>query len=147
MSGYLFPDLSALCLLAESGRLNELRSSYDSSGRWTAGTAFEVAQSAGRLRVLAEAGVVDWLGEPIEISDPAEVQRVQFLRRAAFGGDVADPLGRLGEAETCHVLSEWGEFAGAIWVTGDALVQRYAQRRGIRTRQVRRAGSRIGPGG
>lgn len=55
------------------------------------------------------------------------------VRRAVFGGTDDEPLKHLGEAQTCHVLRHWPEFAGSEWVTDDREALRYARYQQIRT--------------
>lgn len=74
--------------------------------------------------------------EPIEISDPEEIQQIQLLRRTVFGGLPDDPLSRLGEAETWHVLRKWRAFADSTLITDDPILLRYAQRCRVRVRRV-----------
>ncbi|MHA6622495.1 hypothetical protein [Pseudonocardia sp. DLS-67] len=74
-----------------------------------------------------------WLDEPIEITADAEVQRVNRVRRAVFGGTDDKPLQHLGEAETCVVIKEWAEFAGSWWISDDREALRYARFQGITT--------------
>ncbi|MFQ6228808.1 hypothetical protein [Nocardia sp. NPDC002869] len=136
MSAYLFPDAGVLHRFAISSRLDTLKSFLDGRGRWTAATAFEAARMCGGGAALAAIESAGWMQDPIEISDPEEIQRVQLLRRTVFGGVPDDPLSRLGEAETWHVLSEWTAFADGILVTDDPILLQYAQRCRIRARRV-----------
>lgn len=134
MNAYLFPVSSVLRHFAAAGRLEALRSLLGGRGRWTAATAFEAGWlSSGNMDLESAAG---WLGEPLEISDPAEIRHVQLLRRAVFGGATDDPLSRLGDAETWHVLSEWPSFADGIVVTDDPLLLHFANRRGMRAQRA-----------
>lgn len=67
------------------------------------------------------------MGEPIEVTEESEVQRVNRIRRAVFGGVDDRPLEHLGEAETCFVLKEWSQFAGSWWISDDQEALRYAR--------------------
>ncbi|MCX0274637.1 hypothetical protein NLM24_28900 [Nocardia zapadnayensis] len=134
MSAYLFPDAGVLHRFAASGRLDTLKSFVGGRGRWTAATAFEAGRISGAGAATLEPE--GWMREPIEISAPEEIQRVQLLRRTVFGGIPDDPLSRLGEAETWHVLSKWRAFADSILVTDDPILLRYAQRCRIRARKA-----------
>lgn len=136
MSAYLFPDATVLRSFAVSGRLDSLRSLLKGRGRWTAATAFEAGRIPGGSAAVASIVSEGWLGEPLEIVVPEEIQHVQLLRRAVFGGVPDDPLSRLGEAETWHVLCEWTAFADGILITEDPLLLRYAQRCGIRVQRA-----------
>lgn len=136
MSAYLFPDVTVVRNFAMSGRLDALRSLLHGRGRWTAATAFEAGRTPGASAALASIVAQGWLGEPLEITDPDEIRRVQLLRRAVFGGAFDDPLGRLGEAETWHVLREWDAYADGILVTDDPALLRHAYRCGVRTQRT-----------
>ncbi|MER7449355.1 hypothetical protein ABTW96_03595 [Nocardia beijingensis] len=136
MSAYLFPDVTVLRASAVSGRLDALRSLLDGRGRWTAATALEVGRASDASAALASIAAEGWLGEPLEISDPGEIQHVQLLRRAVFGGEPDDPLSRLSEAETWHVLREWAAYTDAILVSDDLTLLRYAQRCGVRAQRA-----------
>jgi hypothetical protein len=136
VSAYLFPDAMVLGGFAVAGRLGALRSLLDGRGRWTAATAFEAGRMSGGSAAIASVVSEGWMGKPLEICDPGEIQRVQLLRRAVFGGISDDPLARLGEAETWHVLCEWPEFADGILVTDDSILLRYAHRCGVRAQRA-----------
>lgn len=132
MSVNLFPDVAVLRRFVVAGRVDALRLLLDGRGRWTAATAFEAEQmcaGSGALDTLLSKG---WLGEPLEIADPDEIQRVERLRRAVFGGAADDPLARLGEAETWLVLNEWEAYADAILITDDPMLVAHARRCGVR---------------
>ncbi|ADG87118.1 hypothetical protein [Thermobispora bispora] len=67
-------------------------------GRWTEAIAYEVSRSAKvypELNTIASDG---WLGEPIEIDNDDEIEQIERVRRAVFGGTVHEPLKHLGEA-------------------------------------------------
>lgn len=136
MSTYLFPDSVVLRGFAVAGRLDTLKSLLGGRGRWTAATAFEAGRLPDAREGVASVLAEGWLGEPLEISEPEEVRHVQLLRRAVFGGVPDDPLSRLAEAETWHVLSEWPTFADGILVTDDPLLLHYAGRRGVRAQRA-----------
>lgn len=55
------------------------------------------------------------------------------MRRAVFGGTDADPLKHLGEAQTCHVLLNRSDLAGAWWVSDDGEALRYARHQNLNT--------------
>jgi len=133
---FLFPDNTVLCNFASVDRLDLLRTLLAGRGRWTAAIAYEVSRSATSLPVLAGIAGEGWLGEPIEVSRESEVQRVNQIRHAVFGGTDDQPLQHLGEAETCFVLKEWPQFAGSWWISDDQESLRYARFQGITARET-----------
>ncbi|MDX6330749.1 MAG: hypothetical protein QOI83_3132 [Streptomycetaceae bacterium] len=136
MSAWWFPDNTVLCNFAAVHRLDVLEKALDSRGRWTEAVALEAHRSARYLPDLRRVAPGGWLGEPVEISRPADVRRVESIRRAVFGGDHSRPLQHLGEAQTCHIIEQWDEFHGSFWVTDDRDAFEYAVRRGITARQT-----------
>ncbi|MEU8570671.1 hypothetical protein AB0C51_20380 [Streptomyces pathocidini] len=136
MTTWWFPDNTVLCNFAAVERLDVLEKVLDSRGRWTEAVAFEARRSARHLRDLTTVFADGWLGEPVEISRPADVRRVETIRRAVFGGVRGRPLQHLGEAQTCHVIEQWDEFHGAHWISDDRDAFQYARRRGIRALQT-----------
>ena len=107
MTEFLFPDNTVLCNFAAVDRLDLLKAVLGGRGRWTEAVAYEASSSARMLpalRGLAESG---WLDEPIEIVDDSDVQAVERIRRAVFGGTEVKPLQHLGEAQTCRVILNW----------------------------------------
>jgi hypothetical protein len=133
---FLFPDNTVLCNFASVDRLDLLRTVLTGRGRWTAAIAYEVSRSARSLPALAGIAADGWLGEPIEVTQESEVQRVNRIRRAVFGGVNDRPLEHLGEAETCLVLKEWPQFAGSWWISDDREALRFAQFQGITARET-----------
>ena len=133
MSTFLFPDNTVLCNFAAVERLDLLETVLNGRGRWTAAVAFEAGRSARFLPALARIAIKGWLDEPIEITAERDVQRVNRVRRAVFGGTDDEPLKHLGEAETCFVIKEWTEFAGSWWISDDGEAMRYARFQGITT--------------
>jgi hypothetical protein len=77
-----------------------------------------------------------WLQDPIEVVDPQEIQQVERIRRAVFGGAANEPTKHLGEAQTCQVILNWNEFSGSYWITDDRDAQEYARGQGIVTRDT-----------
>ena len=136
MTEYLFPDNTVLCNFAAVGRVSLLESVLRGRGRWTTAVAFEAERSARAIPALGELVRGRCLGDPIEITVEKEVQRVNRVRRVVFGGMDDEPLRHLGEAETCHVLLNWTEFAGSWWISDDAEALRYARHQGITTRET-----------
>ena len=107
MSTFLFPDNTVLCNFAAVERLDLLETVLNGRGRWTAAVAFEAGRSVRFLPALARIAIAGWLDEPVEITAERDVQRVNRVRRAVFGGTDDEPLKHLGEAETCFVIKEW----------------------------------------
>lgn len=136
MTEFLFPDNTVLCNFAAVDRLDLLRSVLDGRGRWTTAVAYEVAQSSRYLPAVAKIATDGWLGEPIEITVESDIQQINRIRRAVFGGTDDEPLKHLGEAETCLVILERGEFAGSWWISDDREALRYAGFRGITSRET-----------
>jgi predicted nucleic acid-binding protein len=136
MTEFLFPDNTVLCNFASVNRLDLLRSVLDGRGRWTGAVAYEASQSARFLPDLSRLATETWLGEPIEIDDEAEALRINFIRRAVFGGSDDEPLKHLGEAETCYVILNKRDFAGSWWISDDRDSLRYARHQGITTRET-----------
>lgn len=136
MNAYLFPDNTVLCNFASVDRLDLFKAVLDGRGRWTAAVAFEAGRSARLLPALTGLTAQGWLGEPIEITADADVQQINRIRRAAFGGTDEEPLKHLGEAETCHVILNFTEFAGSWWISDDHEALRYARLKGITTRET-----------
>ena len=95
--------------------------------------AYETSKSTRFLPALTSLATGGWLEEPIEITADADVQHVNRVRRAVFGGTDDEPLKHLGEAETCFVIKEWAAFAGSWWISDDREALRYARFQGITT--------------
>jgi len=133
VSTFLFPDNTVLCNFAAVDRLDLLQAVLNGRGRWTATVAYEAERSARFLPALASIATEGWLEEPIEIAAEPDVQRVNRVRRAVFGGTDDEPLEHLGEAETCFVIKEWTAFAGSWWISDDREALRYARFQGITT--------------
>ncbi len=133
MTTFLFPDNTVLCNFAAVDRLDLLQVVLNGRGRWTAAVAFEASRSARHHPALAGVPAAGWLDEPIEITAESDVQRVNRVRRAVFGGTDDKPLQHLGEAETCVVIKEWAAFDGSWWISDDREALRYARFQGITT--------------
>jgi hypothetical protein len=136
VTDYLFPDNTVLCNFASIDSLDLLRSFLNGRGRWTAAVAYEASLSARKLTPLYRLPQEGWLGDAIEVNDEAEVQRIERIRRAVFGGDADRPTQHLGEAETCFVIKEWPSLRGSWWITDDREALRYATFQGITTRET-----------
>lgn len=136
MTEFLFPDNTVLCNFAAVNRLDLLKSVLDGRGRWTEAVAYEASQSARFLPTLNQLAADRWLGEAIEIDDESEIQQINAIRRAVFGGTDDKPLKHLGEAQTCFVILKWSELAGSWWISDDREALRYARLQGITTRET-----------
>lgn len=136
MTEFLFPDNTVLCNFAAVDRLDLLRSVLDGRGRWTEAVAYEATRSTPYVPALAGLFTDCWLGEAIEISLEPDAREIERMRRAVFGGSDSRPLKHLGEAQTCYVIVNWGEFAGSWWVSDDQEALRYARSQGITTRDT-----------
>jgi hypothetical protein len=136
MTEFLFPDNTVLCNFAAVNRLDLLDSTLDGRGRWTEAVAYEATRSAQVLPGLGKLKTDSWLGEPIEIDDASEIQQINAIRRAVFGGTDDEPLKHLGEAQTCFVILKWSKFVGSWWISDDREALRYARLQGITTRET-----------
>lgn len=136
MTEFLFPDNTVLCNFAAVDRLDLLGTVLDGCGRWTEAVAYEAAKSTRIFPGLGELAANRWLGEAIEIDDESEIQQINAIRRAVFGGTDDKPLKHLGEAQTCFVILKWSEFAGSWWISDDREALRYARLQGITTRET-----------
>ncbi|MGW1780458.1 hypothetical protein ACWCQQ_15135 [Streptomyces sp. NPDC002143] len=126
-----FPDNTVLCNFAAVDRLSLLEKVLDGRGRWTQAVAAEAEQSMRYLPKLSQVTTGGWLGEPLEIDDPAETALVDRIRRVVFGGSSSRPLQHLGEAETLVVIEHRSGFANSVWITDDGEAGHYARRKGI----------------
>ncbi len=133
MSTFLFPDNTVLCNFAAVERLDLLQAVLNGRGQWSAAVAYEAGRSARFLPALARLATEGWFDEPIEITAEPDVQRVNRVRRAAFGGTDDEPLKHLGKAETCFIIKEWTVFVGSWWISDDREALRYARFQGITT--------------
>ncbi|MCT7351022.1 hypothetical protein N4P33_02355 [Streptomyces sp. 15-116A] len=126
-----FPDNTVLCNFAVVDRLSLLEKVLDGRGRWTQAVAAEAAQSKQYWPRLSQVIDGGWLGDPIEIDDPAETALVDRVRRVVFAGSPSRPRQHLGEAETLLLIEHRSEFAGSVWITDDGEAGHYARRKGI----------------
>lgn len=133
MAEHLFPDNTVLCNFAAVDRLDLLRSVLGGRGTWTEAVAYEASMSARWLPPLRALPSEGWVHEPIEINDPADIRKVARIRRVVFGGTDSEPLKHLGEAQTCYVIKNWPDFAGAWWISDDRDAIRHAKFQKITT--------------
>jgi hypothetical protein len=136
MTEYLFPDNTVLCNFAAVKRLDLIESVFRGRGRWTEAVANEANNSAQWLPALRDLPSAGWLDEPIRITKPQDIQNVARIRRVVFDGTDDEPLKHLGEAQTCYVIKNWPEFAGAWWISDDREALEYARGKGITTRET-----------
>lgn len=136
MTEFLFPDNTVLCNFAAVNRLDLLKSVLNGRGRWTEAVAYEASRSANVFTCLQQLASAGWLGEAIEITQESEIQQINRIRRAVFGGTDDEPLKHLGEAQTCYVIEHRPEFTRSWWISDDKEALRYARFRGITTRET-----------
>lgn len=136
MTEFLFPDNTVLCNFAAVDRLDLLKSVLAGRGRWTEAVAYEASQSVRYLPALGQLTADRWLGEAIEVDDESEIDQINTIRRAVFGGTDDRPLKHLGEAQTCFIILKWSAFAGSWWISDDREALRYARGQGITTRET-----------
>jgi hypothetical protein len=132
----VFPDNTVLCNFAAVNRLDLLETVLLGNGRWTEALAYEAERSSRHFPALAGIKLAGWLGDPIVISDLAEVEKVERIRRAVFGGTDDQPLKHLGEAQTCYILQRWPDFNGAWWVSDDYEALEYGRRQRLIVRET-----------
>ena len=136
MSLYWFPDNTVLCNFAAVSSLHLLEEILRGRGRWVEAIAWEAQRSVREYPDLAAIARDGWLDAPITIVNLAEIEQIERIRRAAFGGSAQEPLKHLGEAQTCCVILHRESFAGSFWITDDRDALEYAQARGITTRDT-----------
>lgn len=136
MTGYWFPDNTVFCNFAAVARLDLLRTVLSGRGRWVEAVADEARRSSRIYAELASIHRDGWMGEPIEIDQPSDVDRIELVRRVVFGGREDQPRRHLGEAQTCYVLETRPEFAGALWITDDRDAYEFGRRRRLATRRT-----------
>lgn len=133
MSECVFPDNTVLCNFGIVTRLDVLRDALRGRGRWTEAVAFESHRSSSAVPALKGLAEEGWLGEPIEVNKPADIEQVGRIRRAVFGGTEDEPLKHLGEAQTCFLIQNRADLQGAWWVSDDRDALDYARQQGITT--------------
>ncbi|MEP7161505.1 MAG: hypothetical protein ABI746_10430 [Dermatophilaceae bacterium] len=119
MPSWIFPDNTVLCNFAAIGRADLLHAFLGDRGRWAEAVAAEAQKSADYLPDLFSLIKGAWLGEPIELTDPAHIRRIEVIRRDVFGGRSSEPLKHLGEAQTCFLIREVDEWRGSTWISDD----------------------------
>ncbi|MFD3756760.1 hypothetical protein [Streptomyces sp. NPDC058622] len=134
---FLFPDNTVLCNFAAVERLDLLSKVLDGRGRWTEAVAREARRSARLLPALQDLSWQGWLGDPIPIGNREDTDRILSIRTAVFGGAANRPSQHLGEAQTCHIIKNWAEFAESCWISDDRESLDYARREDIHTAETR----------
>ena len=131
MTVFWFPDNTVLCNFASVDSLPLLENTLAGRGRWVEAIAFEAGRSARVFPCLATIATDGWLGKPVEIADRHDIDQIERIRRAVFGGPPHQALRHLGEAQTCYVIRTWPEFAGSHWISDDREALRFARLAGI----------------
>lgn len=137
MADAIFPDNTVLINFAIVRRLDLLEGHLRGRGRWVEAIAFEASRSARYYPDLSNIPAAGWLGDPIVIDHPEDVQAVDRIRRLTFGGSHSQPRKHLGESQSLWLLKERrSEFAGAWWVSDDTDALDAALAAGITTRET-----------
>ncbi len=99
MSDWLIFDSSPLSAFARAGRLDLLAGRYADRAMWTVEVRAEIERGSKAYPPLR--GVLDaqWLGEPVRLTGPADLQEIERIRWA-LGGRSSRPRQHLGEAST-----------------------------------------------
>lgn len=135
MAAALFPDNTVLCNFASVDRMSLLRDWLRDRGRWTDAVEAEARRSADHLPSINEVFDEGWLGEAIEPTE-SEDDKIRTIRRVVFGGTEDAPLEHLGEATTCHLIRNRGEFSNAWWITDDRTAYDFALQQTIIVRDT-----------
>lgn len=130
MAALLFPDNTVLCNFAAVDRISLLRELVRENGRWTQAVYAEAVKSVQFHPPLSEVTAGVLLGEPIEVVDVEQVNRIRVAR---FGGDPRTPTQHLGEAETCHLLSTVVEYKDSKWLTDDRDAYNFGKQKNLIT--------------
>ena len=136
MAQWLFPDNTVLCNFAAVDRVDLLHTFLSDRGRWVEAVAAEAQKSVGYLPDLSRLVMGKWLGEPIELADPAHIRRVEVIRRDVFGGRSSQPLKHLGEAQTCFLIHEVDAWRGSTWISDDRDALEFARFQNISTMET-----------
>lgn len=136
MAAFLFPDNTVLCNFAAVGRSDLLRTFLGEKGRWVEAVAAEASNSAAFLPDLERLISGGWLGDPIEVTDPDHIHRIDVIRRDRFGGRRNQPLKHLGEAQTCFVIHEIEEWKGSSWISDDRDALEFARFQNLPTMET-----------
>lgn len=134
MSTLLFPDNTVLCNYACVERMDLLEAVVAQRGRWTQAVFAEARQSAQVWPGMEPLMDQTLLGEPIEIEDARQVDRIRIARLA---GSALIPTQHLGEAETCYLIHNDPNYRDSIWITDDYDAFDFAKQLGIVTWDTR----------
>jgi hypothetical protein len=97
----------------------------------------------GRLRVVTFEGPArtdpsrlgDWLGEPVDVVDPAHIHRIEAIRRGVFGGVIASRSSTSAKRRPASSSARWPS-TRARGGSDDQESVRYARFRGITIRET-----------
>lgn len=103
-------DAGPLSAFARVGRLDLLAARYTGKALWTLEVRDEIERGAARFPALGEIPRAGWLGDPVRMTDPADLLEIEHLRRA-LGGTAEQPLRHLGEAATLVLARREGATA------------------------------------
>jgi hypothetical protein len=138
------PFLVDTCTLINFGvvdRMDLIRAALGPAARWVAAVEREARKSVAHVPSLDHTWCRNWLGEAIDVDEPADIDAVETLR-LALGGTRRKPLQHLGEAQSLRVIATRPDLAGAIFVSDDASAVDLARRNDIpvwTTRHILRA--------
>lgn len=110
MTARLVFDTGPLSAFTREGRLDILQHRYTGRAVWTVEVRAELSRGVARVSELQDVLDADWLGEPVRMTDPAELQEVERVRWA-LGGTPSQPLRHLGEAATIVLARRLGSVA------------------------------------
>ncbi|RZK74756.1 MAG: hypothetical protein EOP28_02325 [Rhodococcus sp. (in: high G+C Gram-positive bacteria)] len=122
-----------LCNFGVINQLGLLEMVLNGRGKWTEAVEDEAHNSARYIPALS-APALAFLGDAVEVDDPDDIDAIQRIRRARFGGmDPNKPREHLGEAETCYVIMHNSAYTGSKWITDDRDALEFAKRQQIDT--------------
>jgi predicted nucleic acid-binding protein len=122
---YVF-DASPLSAFARTGRLDLLERRYQQAAVWTVEVQDEIRRGMDRHPDLRSVLHAPWLGEPVRMTDPAELRKIEETRWA-LGGTPDTPERHRGEAATIVHAARTGRMA----ILDDADARRLAQSRKV----------------
>lgn len=124
----LLPDASALRHILADGMVDLARDTWDGDAHWTEAVAADLPP--------AQQHRLDWLPEPIEVSEPEEIATVERMRRAVFGGAPERPTDYLDQAQILFVITSYPTWQDAVWISAEPAVLDFARRRKLSCRPV-----------
>jgi predicted nucleic acid-binding protein len=119
-------DAGPLLAFARVRRLDLLEARYAGRALWTVEVRDEIQRALASIPPLGGILRADWLGEPVRMTDPADLVEIERLRRA-LGGTAEQPLRHLGEAATLVLARR----EGATAVLDDRDARRLAHALGV----------------